>query len=264
VRWYIERMAEMSRRQAGQSGVNVVERAVFLQQLVAAAEQPLALRELARRSDLAPSTVSRLARTLEGLSLVERDVHGRYVLGAGADTLSGAASAARAPVSVLDIVLRRVVDHFDESATTSVDAGNEVVYLGCRGAGHDVSVPDVTGQSSPFHLLASGIVLMTAWDQDRIDEYLGRELHAATSASVTDSEKLRDRVDSARDNGFAWSIGESVADITALAVPVLDHNGEMIASIGLYGPSFRLTPEDLDLPPRLQALVASTTAALNI
>lgn len=257
-------MAEMNRKQTGQSGVNVVERAVFLQQLVAAAEQPLALRELARRSDLAPSTVSRLARTLEGLSLLERDVHGRYILGAGAHTLIGAASAARTPVSVLDIVLRRVVDHFDESATTSVDAGTEVVYLGCRGAGHEVSVPDVTGQSSPFHLIGSGIVLMTAWDPDRIDEYLEGELHAATSASVTDPDALRDRIDTARDKGFAWSIGESVVDITALAVPVLDHHGELIASIGLYGPSFRLRPEDLDLPLRLQALVASTTAALNI
>jgi DNA-binding IclR family transcriptional regulator len=250
-------------RQAQTDGVAVVERAILVQQLVVAAEAPLSLRELARRAELAPTTTKRLVQTLEGLSLVARDTNGRYVVGTSAGTLAGNPDA-RTPGPALDIAAKRVVEHFGESATVAVDAGEVALYTGCRVSQHDVQVPDVTGDTSPFHLIASGLVLMTAWPDDRLDRYLASDLVAATETSVTDPKELRARIARTRADGYAWSVGESLADITAVAVPVHGRAGGVLASIGLYGPSFRLDPSDTALATELEQVVSSTTKALGL
>lgn len=257
-------MTAVAERQARGDGVAVVERAVLVQQLVAGAETPLSLRELARRADLPPTTTKRLAQTLEGLALVERDSRGRYVVGASASTLIGPAEGRRPSSHTLDIVAKRVVDRFDESATITVDAGSEALYSGCRVSSQDVQVPDVTGETSPFHLIASGVILMSAWSEDRLGRYLDGDLVAATPMSTTDPDTLRERIQAARANGFAWSVGESLADITAVAVPVYNSEGEVIASIGVYGPTFRLDPDDRALPKELADLVNSTARSLGL
>jgi DNA-binding IclR family transcriptional regulator len=55
-----------------------------------------------------------------------------------------------------------------------------------------------------------------------------------------------------REQGWASAVEEYELGLSALAAPVRDHDGTVVAAISVAGPSFRLTPADFPrLAPRL-------------
>ena len=249
----------------GRQTITVVERAFFVLQTVAASGQPLGVRELARRTDLSPATVLRLVRTLDAIGMVHRLPDGQVVLGDGVHSIAGDGSPALGADRFRPI-LSRIVELFDEAATAAIDEGDNTLFLAHVAPRSAVQVADVEGDRWPAHTTASGLVLMAAWDDNRLGSYLAGDLNWNAPRTVTDPAELRRRVARVRKNGFAWSIDELVADTAGLAVPVRGADGHVIAAVGLYGPTYRLHP-DLDgmanLPARLAQAVGSLTPALT-
>jgi len=56
-----------------------------------------------------------------------------------------------------------------------------------------------------------------------------------TEATITDLDRLRAEVDKVRKRGWAVAPGEVLSGINALAAPVFDADGELVATIGILG-----------------------------
>lgn len=247
---------------AGASGP--VERAFQLLQLVVAAEAPVGVRELGRRSGLSKSAVGRLLGILDGLGMVERTPDGSCRPGAALATLTRrlerTPAVLREQLRPLAVELER---EFGENAAVGVDAPSGFLYLASSRVATAVQVADPAGESYPHHLVAPGLVAMTAWTEARLDRYLSGPLQRSTPNSVTDATVLRRRIDRIRRDGYAWTDQELDLDVNGLAVPIDDADGHQIAVATLYGPAYRLSAEaQPDLGPRLAGFVATRAAGL--
>ena len=77
------------------------------------------------------------------------------------------------------------------------------------------------------------------------------ELEQLTPATVTDRERLRRELEAIRDQGYATIVDELEPGLSAVAAPVRDRGGTVIAALTASGASLRLAPQRLRLLGRV-------------
>ncbi len=201
--------------------------------------------ELADIVDLPKSTVARLLKTLEADGAVEQNRHsGRYRIGPAIVTLAGATASAADLVSRVRPHLVILAQETQEDAGLSVPDGYRVHYIDQVDSDNAVQVRDWTGEQVPLHVVSSGLVMLAHWPEEALERYLRRPLRPFTDASVTDPDRLRERLRRIRSNGHAWVYEEFVEGINSVAAPITDARGRPRAAIHVHGPAYRFPPED--------------------
>ncbi|MGN6130494.1 MAG: IclR family transcriptional regulator [Nocardioidaceae bacterium] len=222
--------------------VQSVERAMAILQVLAVESEPTSLAQLAASLDLAKPTVHGLVQTLRDLGFVDQDPDtGLYSLGPAVVELG------QRKVD-LNEVRSRALNWTDALAAHSGEAAQVGVFSGGRVLiAHHVFRPDSgarydgsgvqrieTGATHPLHATALGKVLV-AYDP-RAARWIGQqELESFTYRTMTDrSRLLRDLAD-VRDLGWAAAVEEEHPGEAAIAAPVRDGAGHVIAAIGIHG-----------------------------
>jgi DNA-binding IclR family transcriptional regulator len=244
--------------------VGPVHRAFGLLQLVVAADEPVGVRDLARRSGLSKSTTGRMLGILGELGMVERTADGAALPGSGLLTLT--ADVDRSP-AVLRERLRPLTSElrreFAENAAIGVDDGGALLYIDSAPLDSAVQVADPVGERFDFHLVAPGLVAMSAWSDDRLEAHLATPLAAATEHSVIDPHAIRSRLRRARRDGYAWTDQELDLEVNGVAAPIVAADGAPVAVAALYGPAYRLSASaSPELGRDLAAFVALRSSAL--
>lgn len=247
---------------SSQAGKSPIERAFRLLQIIVASGESLGVRELARRSGLPRSTVSRLVGTLTDLGMIARTADGAAIPGSALATLAPHGGSDPMLGDQLRPLLAELVQTFNENAALSVDDGDRLLYLSQVTADHAVSVPDVSGEHHLFHLVAPGLLTMAWWPPDRLDAALRQPLEERTEQSVIDPAALTERLATVRDNGWCWTNQELDSGVNGLAVPVVV-DAQLVATISLFGPAYRLNPDERPtLAAELAAVVADRSPSL--
>ena len=78
---------------------------------------------------------------------------------------------------------------------------------------------------------------------------------------ITDLEPLLEELARARRRGYATAVSELENGLNAVAAPVVDARGQVIAAVELWGPGFRLTPRRL---PELAVQAREAAAAISV
>lgn len=220
------------------STVQSVERAFAVLQCLASG--PAGVSDVAERTDLPKSTVSRLLGTLVDLGAVEQsEALGVYSLGELLIDLSAAASPGKNLVALARPLLVELVEEIEEAAGIGVLDGPTVYYLDQVDGDHQVQVRDWTGESVDAHVVSAGLVLLAYAPATLRDAYLERPLEAWTDHTVTDPVLLRHRLDDVRRAGFAWVFEEMSEGLNSVAAPVFNPSGTVIAAVSAHGPSYR-------------------------
>jgi DNA-binding IclR family transcriptional regulator len=205
---------------------------------LADARTELGTNEIARRTGINVSTVSRILATLVSGGLVEHAVAtGRYRLGLGIVRL------ARAVHERLDIRalarphLTELASQTRETATLSVPGGHEAVTLDFVQSPLSVRSVAEVGRTSAAHATAVGKVFLAyGGTPPRAD------LPSYTERTIVDPAVLDLEVSQARERGWAEALGEREEDLNAVAVPVLSAAGQLVAILGVQGPAVRFNP----------------------
>lgn len=220
------------------STVQSVERAFSVLQCLASGAAGVS--DVADRTDLPKSTVSRLLGTLVELGAVEQsEALGVYSLGELILDLSAAASPGRNLVALARPLLVELVAQIDEAAGIGVLDGPEVYYLDQVDGDHQVQVRDWTGETVDAHVVSAGLVLLAYAPPAVQDDYLSRPLEAWTDHSVTDPGLIRQRLEDVRRSGFAWVFEEMSEGLNSVAAPIFNPSGFVIAAVSAHGPSYR-------------------------
>jgi len=177
--------------------------------------------------------------------MLARRPSGDLVIGPGVASLR--ADSAPVPPSLEDLLrplLLDLVERHGESAALTIDTQGGAHYLAQVPGPSAVQVPDSTGSSLPFHVVAPGLVLMAAWSSNRLTTHLGKDLERATPRSIIEPSRVNGRIHQIRKQGFVWTDQEFDLEVNGLAVPVANDRGDTIAAVSLYGPAYRLNPKD--------------------
>ncbi len=98
------------------------------------------------------------------------------------------------------------------------------------------------GQHIPLHATSNGKVLLSGLDRQALDDLLGK-LSPYTSLTITKKSKLREELAQVREQGYALAIDELEVGLTAAAAPIRNAHGDVVASMSVSGPTFRLSED---------------------
>jgi DNA-binding IclR family transcriptional regulator len=201
---------------------------------------PAGVSEIAERTTLPKSTVSRLLATLTELDAVAQiDPSGAYSLGELLLDLSASATPGRNLVGVARPVLEELVEQLGESAGLGVLDGRSIYYLDQINSDNEVQVRDWTGERTDAHVASAGLVLLASAPASVRARLLGAPLAGHTEHSVTDPARLSSRLDEIRRTGFAWCFEEFAIGLNSVGAPVTNSSGRAIAAVSVHGPSYR-------------------------
>jgi DNA-binding IclR family transcriptional regulator len=221
--------------QAG-TGTQAVDRAAMLVATVVRADEPLSFAELQEESGLPKSTTSRLLTALERTELLERNDTGSYVAG----PLFWLYAARHDPweelVRLARPTLEKVGADTGETVHLSVTRGDRVVQVAQVDSTYLLGSRDWTALDVPAHCSALGKVLLA---HGILDLPAGR-LERLTPHTVADRDVLRRELDQVLRRGWASTVDELEIGLTGVAAPVRGSGGEVVAALGISGPSPRL------------------------
>jgi DNA-binding IclR family transcriptional regulator len=98
-------------------------------------------------------------------------------------------------------------------------------------------------------------VFLAFMDSDQRNTYLEDKLDGFTEHTIVDSHKLADQLAIVRRDGYACSIEEQEVGLVALAAPIRELAGHVIAALAVSGPAFRITHKEI--PVLAERLVAA-------
>jgi DNA-binding IclR family transcriptional regulator len=218
-----------------QRTVAAVERAMVV--LDAFIETPeLGTNEIARRTGIGASTVSRILATLaNGGFVAYNDETGRYRLGSRlmvyGNLVHARLDTRQALRPLLEILARRT----GETATLSAPSSPDAITIDfVQAPGSVVSVAEL-GRPSVAHATAAGKVGLAFGTAELPPARLLR----FTDRTITNRARLEAELDEVHRQGFAIAEGEREPDLNAIAAPVFGPDGNLAAIVGVQGPASR-------------------------
>lgn len=243
--------AETSNSQAG--GVQSVDRAISVLEILAQRGEA-GVSEVAAEIDVHKSTAFRLLGALEARGLVEQaGERGKYRLGFGIVRLAGAVTGRIDITQQGRPVCERLAEEIGETVNIAVLQEHYAINLyQVRGPGA-VTAHNWVGQLTPLHATSSGKILLAYLPSEERAALLAEAgLKKVTPHTITAKTKLEKHLAEAREAGYAWTKEELEIGLHAMAAPVLDRDGQVIAAVTASGPSYRFTEERMrELSPVL-------------
>ena len=241
--------------------VQSIEKAVKILETLAAAEDPMPLRELARRTQLPKSTLHGIISTLRQTGLVEQSVlDGRYGLGLHLFELGCAASSSRSITSVCRPFLQNLANRAGETAFLAALDGSETLLLEVAEASNPLRVALAPGTRLPLHCTAQGKVFL-AWNENAMRQVCRGEPVAYTPHTHTTPEQIQADVAATRERGYAIEDGEHRIGLRAIAAPIADAEGRVRYTIGVVGMFRRVHSEEFTAATHLTQEAARSIAA---
>ena len=244
------------------NAVRSVDRAAALLLALGECDGEAGVTELARRLGLHKSTASRLLATLEKRGLVEQDDEtGRYRLGLIVLRLAETAERTLDLRALAMPELDRLARATRETTGLGVADGDRLLTVAQADGPNLVAMGDWTGRSVPMHSIASGKVLLSAMPEREILRLVKKGLDRFTERTITELEPLLEELARIRRRGYATAFGEFEPGLNAVAAPVYDARGQVVAAVDVWGPAFRITPNRV---PELIQQVRASAAAVSV
>jgi len=237
-------LKETSRRR---EGVQAVKRAITILKTLGEEEMELGVSELARRSGLQKSTVHRLLQTLQREGLVEQNPEtGKYRLGLEILRLAGTVLRELEDLQqVARPFLRALAEECGETVNLTILAGDGVINVDRIPSPHRVRNIGWIGRKMPLHCVSAGKVFLAYMPEEEVERFLNSKLPQLTKYTITDPAKLREELQRVRELGYGVGLEELEEGLNAVAAPIRDYRGKVVAAISVSGPSFRLTREKI-------------------
>ena len=222
------------------TGTQAVVRALRLLRLFENAPE-LTSAEVLERSGLNRTTAFRLLTALASEGMVALDAAGeRYRLGPAVAALARSAQGTPDLRAAARPELVALAERTQETATLETLLTDQVVVLdGATGSRVLGALPWV-GTTWPAHATSSGKVLLAALPRAARAHALAGRRRAFTPRTITERRALGRALERVRASGLATAVEELEAGYVALAVPVADKEGGVIAALSLGGPKERL------------------------
>ncbi len=99
----------------------------------------------------------------------------------------------------------------------------------------------------PLHAGARGLVLLAFCPEDFTERYLGSPLRSLTERTITDPDALREKLAQIISDGYATSDRDVTTTSAAIAAPIKNSTGDVVASVSIFNYRDRVLDRDLIL-----------------
>lgn len=244
------------------TGIQCVDRALTILEVLAR-DGEAGVTEIADELGVNKSTVWRMLTTLRQHRIVDRSGdRGRYCLGVGLLRLASATTAGLELLQEAQPVCRQLAADTGETVHLAVLSESSAFYLD-RMAGSAAPQPhNWAGLHVPLHTTGDGRVLLAGLEDGKLAEVLG--ILRRAPLTIVEEAELHEELERIRVLGHAVAVDEFEGDLTAVAAPVRNAQGDVIASMSVSGPTVRLPEERVEqIVPLLLTAAAEVSHRLG-
>ena len=207
------------------------------------------LADLIVASGLKRTTVFRLMAALEAEGIVRKLPTGNYMLGSGLIALGGRAIRANRLRTVAQPHLYELAHLTTESVTIDVlwveDGMPQSMVIEEHLGHHLLGMSQYIGARFPAHATSTGKVLL-AFSSAEKRQYLNlTKLDPLTQQTITDPNRFQLELHHIRQQGYAMTVSELEEGVMAVAAPMFNLHGEVVAALSIGGPRSRISAETL-------------------
>lgn len=240
-----------------------IEKALNLIEILAQQKGFMRLQDISIAAEIPASTALRLLNTLIKYNYVYQDPDSlKYTL-----TLKFAqiGSLVRSQFSISEIArpyLQALAVHCGEAVCLAIEQDMEVVYIDVvDGPDSMLKTLQRIGKRAPMHSTGVGKLMMTNYDQEKLELYIDRtHLAPLTQNTITTRDLLLEELSRIDQQNYSLDNEECEIGARCIASPVRDYSGRVIASISVSGPSIRMTMEKID---KIKAEVIATAFKIS-
>ncbi len=227
--------------------IQSIDRALQVLELFSLEKPEWGITEISKNLNIYKSNVHNILTTLVERGFVIKDSKtDKYKLGIKFFELGS--------VVIKNMDLRKIAHPHIEKLSKEF---NETVHLGVLDKGRVISIErEESGQSlsprifigkrAPLHCTAVGKAIMAYLSEDEVSLIVKEKgLEKYTENTIIDREKLEKEFLKIRKQGYAVDNMEHEEGVRCVAGPIRDHTGEVIASMSVSGPAFRINENNI-------------------
>ena len=210
-------------------------------------EGELGVMQLSRMLDMHKSTVSRLLTSLHQEGLVDKNpLTGKYQLGLNLVHMAGIVLDRLDLRQVAEPHLSKLAKQTQETINISVLDRDRCLNVESIVSPKPIQYAGRLGRKYPLHCTATGRVLLADLPPEQRETLLPEPLPAYTNKSIIDRQILAQILIRVHEQGYAIVHEEFQEGLSAIAAPIRDHTGKVIAAVSISGPTYRAGPNQID------------------
>lgn len=217
--------------------------------------------EISEGIDIPPSTTHRILSTLIKCDYVMKDDRTHlYKLGPGLISLGIAATSNISLQNDAYPILKALSKETQEDTFLIIKSGDKGLVIAKSEGPHPLKVVEHFGLEIPLHMGAIRKVLLAFQPDNYIEYYLNEKLTPYYNGEIPDKEALIADLKDIREKNVSVSTSEYIKNGAGIGAPIFDYKKEIVASIGIIAPVYRITPENQD---ELKDIVARYASELS-
>ena len=215
-----------------------LDRGLRVLEIIAKADKPLTIAEIAKELGVSRSSAFRITYTLNHLGFLITDASGKlYELGPRVLGLGFSYLNRQDIIKIAKPHLEKLRDQTEVSSHLAIREGKEVLYLDNIISKSSFVSNISTGERRPVYASPLGWVLMGDLSELEVRDILdGVEFKILTEHTPDNIDELITRINEAKSNGYVVSRGFVQRGGSTITAPVLDEAGKIVAVIDVSGP----------------------------
>lgn len=247
-------------------------RALAVLETLVESDRSVGLQEIANRLDLPRQSAHRILNQLIDLGLLQRHIdRDRFLPGPRMRWLALETLYQSHSSGPWHAILEDLADSTQETCNIGVLDKNKILLIDRVESKWALRVHSQVGRRLEPHSSAIGRLLLAHLPKKRRHELIGaRPLKRFTPYTIVDEDELERELVTVRRQGYSLSNQATTPGIFAIAVPICDPQGRVVAGLACQAPLVRMNPERAtsetlpllrDAAKRMEALLASDRQA---
>jgi IclR family KDG regulon transcriptional repressor len=153
--------------------------------------------------------------------------------------------------------MKTLEERFEETCDLCVFSRGEALYLEVVQSRHALRIAARPGQRLPAYCTASGKVFLAFLEPQEVESIIKGSLRRYTETTITSHDEIVSQLDEIRARGYGVDYGEYEVGVRAVAAPIRDSAGHVVAVLSIVGPATRIVPQ------RIPEIAAGIIEAAN-
>jgi DNA-binding IclR family transcriptional regulator len=244
--------------------VPAVDRAARILLMLSTMQQGMTLAEIVAATGWHKSSIHKILLTLGHHGFLDRsETTKRYTPGIA---LARCGQFALKNLHINELaksLLKELADVSGETANLAILRGSKMVIVDGVESPGELRVSPPIGTMDSVTTKSNGKAVLAWLPDETIDKFIKMEgLPSKTNNSITKAKIYRKELAAVRKQGYAIDIEEFQEGVNAVSAPVFSAEGQVLGTLSIIGPAFRMTREKLQLYGRRCADAAARLSPL--
>ena len=142
--------------------------------------------------------------------------------------------------------MEKLLKEFNETVHLGILVEGEILSIEQEESGQSLSPRIFIGKRAPLHCTGVGKAIMAYLSEEEIASIVKEKgLKKYTENTITNKEDLKKELEKIREQGYAVDNMEHEEGVRCVASPIRGYTGEVIASMSISGPAFRINENNI-------------------